>query len=190
MTNVLDTANNQASFITMRNMGQETWVGINLSSPIPLGKKFNLFVNLNAGYKNIEGTLDGDRQVGVEIWSYSGFAQCTYNLPKSITLEASGWYSGPSVWGATFVNRAMGSMDIAAKKEFWNGSANLRVALGDVFYSNQWSSRSNSNGIDMRAQGGWESRQFRVSFGYNFGNQYMKKSNRRSGADDLNSRVK
>jgi hypothetical protein len=84
----------------------------------------------------------------------------------------------------------MGSMDIAAKKEFWNGSANLRVALGDVFYSNQWSSRSNSNGIDMRAQGGWESRQFRVSFGYNFGNQYMKKSNRRSGADDLNSRVK
>lgn len=190
MTNVLDTANNQASFISMRNLGHETWVGVNLSAPIPLGKKINLFVNLNAGYKNIEGTLDGDRQVGVEIWSYSGFGQLTYNLPKSITVEASGWYSGPSVWGATFVNRAMGSMDIAAKKEFWGGAANLRLALGDIFYSNQWSSRSNSNGIDMRAQGGWESRQFRVSFGYNFGNQYMKKSNRRSGADDLNSRVK
>ncbi len=190
MTNVLDTANTQASFITMRNMGHETWVGINLSSPIPLGKKLNLFVNLNAGYKNIEGTLDGGRQVGVEIWSYSGFGQLTYNLPRSVTVEASGWYSGPSVWGATFVNRAMGSMDIAAKKEFWNGAANLRLALGDVFYTNRWSSRSNSNGIDMRARGGWESRQFRISFGYNFGNQFMKKTNRRTGADDLNSRVK
>jgi iron complex outermembrane recepter protein len=63
MTNVLDTANTQASFITMRNMGHETWVGINLSSPIPLSKKLNLFVNLNAGYKKIEGTLDGGRAV-------------------------------------------------------------------------------------------------------------------------------
>jgi iron complex outermembrane recepter protein len=190
MTNVLDTANGQASFITMRNLGHEAWYGINISSPIPLGKKLNLFVNLNAGYKNIAGTFDDGRSVSVDIWSYSGFGQLTYNLPKSITLEASGWYSGPSVWGATFVNRSMGSLDIAAKKEFWNGAANLRLALGDVLYSNHWSSRSNSNGIDMRAQGGWESRQFRVSFGYNFGNQYMKKSNRRSGADDLNSRVK
>jgi iron complex outermembrane recepter protein len=190
MTNVLDTANTQASFITMRNMGHETWVGINLSSPIPLSKKLNLFVNLNAGYKKIEGTLDGGRTVGVEIWSYSGFGQLTYKLPYAITFEASGWYSGPSVWGATFVNRSMGSLDIAAKKEFWNGAANLRLALSDVLYSNHWSSRSDSNGIDMRARGGWESRQFRVSFGYNFGNRYMKKTNRKSGADDLNSRVK
>ncbi len=191
-TNILDTSTTKAggSFIQMQNIGYEEWMGFNISSPIPVGKKINLFLNANAGRKRIHSDLPIISESELIVWSYSFFGQGSLSLPKNVTLEVSGWYSGPSVWGATFVNQPMGSMDIAAKKEFWKGNASLRLALGDVFYTAQWTSRSVSNSIDMRARGGWESRQFRVSFSYNFGNQQMRVRDRKSGADDLKNRVK
>ncbi len=185
--NITDTANNNASYIMNKNLGFEEWVGFNVSTPIPLGDKLNLYVNLNTGRKRIKADFN---DINLTIWAYAFFGQASYSFPKSFSAELSGWYSGPNVWGATFVTRPMGSMDIAVKKSFMDGKATLRVALGDILYSNVWHSISNIPQVQISGSGGYESRQFRVSFTYNFGNQMMRANQRKVGSEDLNDRVK
>jgi iron complex outermembrane recepter protein len=186
-TNVTDTAGNNASYIQERNLGYEEWLGLNISSPVPMGKRVSGFLNLNAGRKHIRADFN---EIDLVIWSYSAFAQMTISLPKSTSIELSGWFSGPSIWGATFVNKPMGSMDVALRKDFWNGNASLRAALGDVFYTSVWRSTSSIPQLQMTGSGGWESRVFRISLSYNFGNQQIKMLQRKSGSDDLKDRVK
>ncbi len=183
---VTDTANGNASFIMKRNLGFEEWIGINVSTPINLGEKINAFVNFNAGRKHIQSTYSN---INVLVWSYRFFGQLTYSMSRSLTAEVSGWYSGPGVWGATFVVKPMGSIDVAVKKEIWRGKATLRVALSDILYSNQWRSSSTIPQVKINGVGGWESQQFRVSLTYNFGNQTLGTRQRKSGADDLKERV-
>lgn len=189
-TQVTDTTDVEASYIINRNLGAQDWVGINISAPIPLKKWWNVFFNANTGYLYNRARFDDGRTIDVGVWSYSAFMQHTFVLKKAWTLEASGWYSGPSIWGGTFVNRPMGSMDVAVKKDLWDGEASLRVALGDVLYTNRWRSRSEFGGIVMSGRGGWESRQLRINFTWNFGNRQMKVKERKSGAEDLRERVK
>ncbi len=183
---VTDTANGNASFIMKRNLGFEEWIGINISSPIKLGKKINAFTNFNGGRKHIQSSYSN---IDVMVWSYRFFGQLTYLISPTFSTEISGWYSGPGVWGATFVVKPMGSIDIAMKKEIWKGQASLRIALSDILYSNQWRSASNIPQIKINGNGGWESRQLRLSFTYHFGNQKIGSKPRKTGADDLKDRV-
>ncbi len=184
---VVDAANDSASFMQQRNLGFEEWIGVNVSSPIPINKWWSAFVNLNAGTKRVKADFN---DIDIRVYSYSVFGQNTFTLPNKFSIEVSGWFSGPSVWGGTFVTKPMGSLDIGAKKEFWDGRASLRLALADVFYTMRWTSSSEMPTLSAINRGGWESRQFRVNFSYNFGNQNIKTKERRSGADDLNKRVK
>lgn len=183
---VMDIANDSASYIQERNLGFEEWIGLNISSPIPINKWWNAFVNINAGTKRVKADFN---DIDIRVYSYSFYGQSSFTLPKKYSIEISGWYSGPSVWGGTFVTKPMGSMDIGAKKTFWDDKASLRIAVGDIFYTMKWRSDSSAP-IVARTAGGWESRQFRVNFSYSFGNQNIKARERKSGADDLNKRVK
>lgn len=184
---VTDTAAGNASYIMTKNLGYEEWIGLNISSPVPIGKRVNGFFNLNAGRKHIHADFN---DINVIVWSYSAFGQVTLNLPSEYSLELSGWFSGPGVWGATFVTKPMGSMDAAMKKELVQGRLILRLALSDIFYTNKWRSTSRIPQLEVNAKGGWESRQFRVNLTWNFGNQQAQIKQRKSGADDLRNRIK
>ncbi len=189
-TEVTDTTEINRNFISTQNLGFQDWIGLNISAPIPINKWWNAFVNLNGGRLHNKADFKDGRTIDVEVWSYNLFAQNTFTLPKNLSFELSGWFSGPGVWGGTFVFRPMGSIDMALKKDFMDGRASLRVALGDILYSNQWRATSKFGGLNMTGGGGWESRQLRVNFTYNFGNQKLKMREHKSGADDLKDRVK
>jgi iron complex outermembrane receptor protein len=171
IANITDTANGNANYIMNKNLGFEEWAGFSLSTPIPINEKFNLYFNINAGRKHIKADFNN---IDLVVWSYGLFGQASYSFPRDFSMELSGWFGGPNVWGATFVTDPMGSIDIGAKKTFFDGRAALRVALGDVLYSNVWNSRSSIPQVQIDGRGGYESRQFRVSFTYNFGNQSMR----------------
>lgn len=184
---VMDVANDSASYLMQRNLGFEEVMGINFSAPIPIKQWWSLFVNINTGTKRVKADYN---DIDVRVMSYSFYGQSSFTLPKKFSVEVSGWYSGPSVWGGTFVTKPMGSLDIGAKKMFWNDRASLRIALSDVLYTNRWTSESEMSQLYAVNRGGWESRQLRVNFSYNFGNQNIKARERKTGAEDLNNRVK
>lgn len=189
-TAVTDTANRNASYIINRNLGSQDWIGLNISSPVPIKKWWNAFVNLGGGQLYNKAEFDDGRVISVRVWGYNVFMQNTFTLSKTLSAEVSGWVSGPSIWGGTFVNKAMGSLDVGLKWDIWDGKATIRLAKGDLLRTSYWRSVSQFGGVEMRGSGGWESRLFRINFNYNFGNQQVKVRERKSGADDLKNRVK
>jgi hypothetical protein len=189
-TEVTDTVDGSASFIIKRNLGWQDWFGLNVSTPIPVNKWWNVYVNLNTGVLHNKGTFTDGRIIDLKVWNYSTYIMNTFNPTKTFSIEFGGWFSGPSIWGGTFATKPMGSLDLGCKKELWDGKASLRIAIGDILWTSRWRSDSNFGGVVMTGSGGWESRMFRASFSYNFGNSQVKQKQDKSGAEDLNNRVK
>jgi hypothetical protein len=106
-------------------------------------------------------------------------------------MEVTGWGSLPGVWGGTFKTNSVGSVDIGLQKSFMKRKANLRVNVSDIFFTSPWNGRSNYGGINVYANGYWESRAVRVSFDYRFGSDKVKAArNRKMASDDLQNRAK
>ena len=86
---------------------------------------------------------------------------------------------------------AMWSLDAGIQKKLMDGKANLRLAVSDIFRTNHWSGISRFGVLDMRVAGGWDSRRFRMSLSYNFGNSEVKAARRRNtGLEDEQRRIK
>ena len=123
--------------------------------------------------------------------TFNIYSQHTFKLPKSWSVEVSGWYNAPSLWGGTFEMNAMWSVDAGVQKKLFGGKGNLRIAVSDIFRSNRWSGVSRFGVMDSVVSGGWDSRRFRTSLTYNFGNSEVKGARRRStGLEDEQKRIK
>src|SRR5690606_10914316 len=110
--------------------------------------------------------------------------------PSKFRLEVSGWYNSPSVWGGTFKTKDMWSMDLGVKRSFWEDKCNLTVSLQDVFKSQQYSGRSDYNGLKIHSSGGWDSRRLKIKLDIRLGNQNVKNArNRKTGLEEEAQRV-
>ncbi|MEZ4933730.1 MAG: outer membrane beta-barrel protein [Saprospiraceae bacterium] len=128
-------------------------------------------------------------------WTY-GHIICTQHkilltYLKELSLKSSGWYSSPSIWGGNFKTKRMGAMDMGLQKKFMEDKATLKIALSDVFKTNEWSFESFYGALYIRGGGGWDSCRLPVNLTYRFGNDQVKGARRRStGLEDEKKRVK
>jgi len=62
--------------------------------------------------------------------------------------------------------------------------------VSDIFNSMHWGGTSQFAGQYIRANGGWESRLFKVNFSYRFGNNQVKAARqRKTSQEEENQRV-
>jgi iron complex outermembrane receptor protein len=102
----------------------------------------------------------------------------------------SGWYSSPSIWQGTFKTKQMWSIDGGLQKTVLKGKGTVKASVSDIFKTLKWSSTSDFSGQFIRANGGFESRQFKLNFTYRFGNNQVKAARqRKTGTEDENKRV-
>lgn len=188
-TEITDTTEVERSFISPQNLGFQEYFSLNLGSPIPIKKWWNGYFNANFTHLHNRASFSEVRTIDLRANSYSFYLQNTFNLNKALSLEVSGWYSGPGIWGGTFVNDPMWSLDLGMKYVFMKERATLRMTYGDIFWASQWRGVSDFAGLYMDASGGWESRIFRVNLSMNLGNTQVKKNERKTGIDDLKKRV-
>ena len=187
----IDDRDQTASFITYKNLASQENVSLNISSPLPLAKWWNAYVNISGYYTHNEADFGDGKIVDLDIWAYNLYAQNTFNLPKGFVFELSGWYSSPSIWGGNFKTDPMGAMDIGVQKKLFDDKATLKISLSDVFKTNEWSSESVFGALLLNANGGWDSRRLRVNLTYRFGNDQVKGARRRStGLEDEKKRIK
>jgi outer membrane receptor protein involved in Fe transport len=187
----IDATNSNASFITWRNLAQQTNTSLNIGSPVPINKWWNAYVNLNGYRTHNEADFGEGKIVDVTIYAFNGYMQQTFTLPLGINMEVSGWYSSPSVWGGTFKMQDMWGVDAGLQKRFLKGKANLKLSVNDIFYSQKWSGQSNFGALYMTVNGRGDSRRFRVNLSYNFGNDQVKGArNRNTGLEDEKNRIK
>ena len=148
----------------------------------------NLSRTQNLGDFNAPG--EEGREVDVSRTTFNLYQQHTINLPKKISLEVSGFYSSPSIWGANYLTEDFWGINVGTQIRLLKEKAILKLSVSDVFNSMQWRGEQNFGELNFIASGGWESQQFKVNLTYNFGNDKVKSSRRRkTGLQDESSRV-
>ena len=184
-----DTIDSRASFISWDNLASQTVWSANLSAPVQVTERWNVYANLSASYTDNQASYADGGVVDVQVFSYGGFVQNTINLPGGFTAEVGGYFSGPGVWGGVFRYEALGALNVGLQKKFLNDQLNLKISGNDLFFTSGWRGESEFNGLRSVGNGNWDSRRVGISLSYSFGNQQVKSRNRKTGLEAEAGRV-
>ena len=176
------------NFLTTRNVADQEIVNLGISYPRQLWDWWNVYFSLNAYVSKYKANSPEFLPVKQETLSI--YAQNTFNLPREYILEVSGWYSSPSVWGGTYRTSALGSLNVAFQKKYFNDNLTARLAFNDILYTVPWRGTTQFGDLFIDGSGGSDSRQVAFSLTYDFGREEIKKArNRKTGLEDEKERI-
>ena len=188
-TQVTDTVGN-ATYVQQQNLATQQILSFNIGSPLPIKKWWNGYANLWFNYQLFNGAI-GANALSINIPSYGAYMQHTFTLGKNYSAELSGYFSGPSVWGATWKTKPQGGVDVGLQKLVFDKKATLKVSATDIFKTSPWSAISDFGGTYIKGSGNWESRTARVSLAWRFGSSQIKTSrDRKTGLESEAKRIK
>lgn len=188
-TQLIDTAEKSKSFITKKNLAKQDVVSLNISYPFQKAW-YSAFVSVNVNYSHYQANFGAGRTVDLDAVSANVYMQNTFKLGKGYTGEISGWYNAPGIWQGTFRSIGLGSLDLGLQKQVLQGKGNIKISVSDVLFTSKWGGESNFAGQFLRANGNWESRQFRLNFTYRFGKLSVKNApQRKTAVEDESKRV-
>ncbi len=191
ITQLTDTFSRDASFITYVNLAKQKNYSLGVSYPFNVTNWWNVYTNASAYRVENSADFGGGKVVDVSANVFTFYGQNTFMLPKGYKLEVSGFYNSPAIWGGNFETDAMWAIDLGLQKKLFNDRASLKLAVTDIFKTQQWTGRNKFGALRVFASGGWESRQLRATLKYNFGNNQIKSSRSRStGIEAEQKRVK
>ncbi len=188
-TQVTDTTNN-ATFVQQQNLATQQIWSFNISAPLAIRKWWNGYANFWYNYQLFNGSIGG-KDVKVEIPGYGAYMQHSFTLGKDYTAEISGWFNGPSIWGATWKTKSQGAVDLGLQKQFMQKRATVKLSATDIFHTAPWKSTSEFGGVNIRGKGSWESQTVRLNFSWRFGSSNIKNSReRQTGLESESKRIK
>ncbi len=188
-TQITDTTEISRSFISQQNLANQEVVSLTVSYPFSVTKWWNVYANLTGYITHNQADFGEGRVVDISAESFSFYSQHTFTLPYNLSLQLSGFYNSPNLWGGTFENRAMYGIDAGLQAKILQGKGTVKLSLSDVFNTMQWRGVSNFGGLYMDASGGWESRRISLNFSYMLGNEQVKSRKRNTGLEDEKNRV-
>jgi iron complex outermembrane recepter protein len=183
-TSITDTTEQNRNFISTRNLGERTALTLSVSYPFQVAKWWSVYANLSGYRSTTRADLGPGRQIDLTANVLSVYMQQTFTLPGKFTAEVSGFYSSPSIWGGTFLNRRFWGIDAGLQRKILADRATLKLTVSDVFQSMQWRGISQFGGLYMDASGGWESRQIRLNLTWNLGSRSVKAARNRQTASE------
>ncbi len=181
------------TFITNGNVATQDNYSLSLSVPLPpLAKWYEGYLSVTGVHSDFEANFRPGYAFTVGVTSLNLYMENTVKLPGDWSVQVSGWYNSPTIWGAVFRSRAMGSLDLSVQKKILDGKGELRLAASDLLGTAGWRSVNDfTPGLYMRGSGNWESQNVRLSFNYRFGNKGIKAARRReTGMEQENRRIK
>ncbi len=179
----------RASFISWDNLAERTTYGFNVSLPGNITGWWSVFATGSVGYINNQADYGDGAVVDVQALTYSFFQQHTFKLPKGITGEVSGYYSGPGIWGGVFEYGPTWALNLGVQKKFFGDKLNVKLSAKDIFFTSGWHGTSSFNGLNGEGTGSWDSRRIGISLSYNFGNSNVKTRKRKTGIEDESKRT-
>lgn len=174
------------TYQTTRNLNTMNNLNLNVSVNLNPTTWFRSNSNVNAFYNRYEYEQMNvsKEQISVRLQSTN-----TFELPKSFSIEVTGFYQSPMLWGLMNI-KSMYSVDFGVQKYFWNKKANIKLTLRDPFKLMKFKADLNYSNLDGYINNTWDSRRIGLSFSYRFGNDDIKPSRqRKSGLEDEQNRV-
>lgn len=190
LAQLVDTTERSKSFLTKKNLATQDLISLNINYSFTF-RWYTAFANLNTYYSHYKANFGPGRTVNLDVYVFNFYMQHSFNLGKGWKGEISGWYVSPSIWQGFSKSSEMWSVDAGLQKAIFKGAGNVKASVSDVFQSMRWKGTSNFAGQYSVATGGWESRLFKLSLTWRWGNTRMKESRqRKTGVEDENKRVK
>ena len=85
-------------------------------------------------------------------------------------------------------NKEIFNFSIGVQKKLFDGRANLKVSVSDIFKTPNFNGVANFGPLFMDINGGWDRRRLRVNFSYLIGNSQVKAARRRNTSQDEEQR--
>jgi len=188
-TQLIDTAEKSKAFISKKNLATQDIASLTISYPFQY-KSYSLFTNISTNYSKYHADFGSGRKVDLNAFGFNFFAQNSVKFAKTWTAELSGFFNAPTIYQGSFKGRSLYSVDAGLQKQVFKGKATIKTSVSDVFHTMRFRATSDFAGQSTRFSSRWESRQFKLSFNFRFGNNGVKPARQRSGgADDELKRV-
>ncbi|MBL7790410.1 MAG: TonB-dependent receptor [Chitinophagales bacterium] len=177
------------TFTTADNLAKKYNWTLQANFPIKFGKIIDGYGGNQLIYNHYKAqylgsTYDASR------WHWLAYVGITAKLPKDYALEFNGFYITKFLEEFITIN-AMSGFDLAVSKTFWEKRGRLTLNFSDIFYGQKVNGLIEFNNIRAEFIQREFSQNLRLTFSYNFGNnKLLKQRNRKTGAEDENSRVK
>lgn len=186
---ILGVTEKSKGYITTDNLATQDVVSLNISYPFQY-KWYSVFANVNTFYSKYKADKGPLGKIDLDIVSFNVYAQQTFRFGKGWIGELSGFYTAPSIWQGTFKSIGMGGLDGGLSKTVLKNKGTVKIAVSDMFKTMKWKGTSDYGNQYTRANGNWESRQFKINFTYRFGSNEVKAARqRKTGLEDENKRV-
>jgi hypothetical protein len=114
----------------------------------------------------------------------------TFMLPKSYSIELSGFYNSKMVYGL-FEIEDQYSVDLGVQKTFVNNKATIKLSARDILGTLKSKAFVKYDNINLISRNSWDSQKVSLTFSYRFGQDDLKPSRQRStGMDEQRNRIK
>jgi iron complex outermembrane receptor protein len=187
-TALFDTTETSKMVITNRNLATQQVLSMNISYVFTY-KSYTSIVNINGNYSHYKADMD-ERTINLSAVTFSAYSQNSLVFAKTWTAQLTGVYNAPAVYMGTFKANAIWSIDAGLQKKIWKGKATIKSSVSDLFRTLRYTGTTDFAGQKTISASRFESRQFKLSFAYRFGNNQVKANRQRStGTEDENKRV-
>ena len=187
---IIDTLGKNKSFRTTKNLASQDLLSLSISAPLAPFKWWNIFMVFNGYHSQYHADFGQGKVIDLGVTAYSAYLQQTFSIGDGVSIELSGFFNSPNLYGGTFKTRAMGGADLGIQKPIFNGKGNLKIGATDIFNTLHFSGMSDFGGTNINVAARWESQQFRATMSYRFGNNQVKGARQRKlSSEEENKRL-
>ncbi|MEI6143300.1 MAG: outer membrane beta-barrel family protein [Mariniphaga sp.] len=177
-------------YLTSRNLDKENTATLMLSFPLKPAKWWNMQNNLNAIDQKVVTKYDG-QNLDIDLKNFNINMINNFTVSKGLSVELSGFYQSPSLWGISKSN-AFYSITTGIQMKSKNEKSTFNLNLSDVFLTGIYSFSANVPELDLHNSGSknFEPQVLRFTYSYNFGSKKVKTERKReTGSDEERKRV-
>ena len=177
-------------YINDQNLASQHTYNLNVNMPVAITGWWNTANNATFYYTG----FDSPDLMGTAFHSgkatYLLNTTQSFSISKSINAEASANYRSAQVYG-TYAVKPLYSVDLGISNSFADNRASIKIAANDIFNLAKARISSAIALQDYQLIQKQESRIFRITFSYNFGNNLIKaRKAKKNAADEEQQRVK
>jgi hypothetical protein len=178
----------QLTSATVDNIGTLDNAYINISSPLPINKWWEGYLNITGFLNHYKGKLpDGkldNRAVGMNY-----YIQNNFKLGKGWNMQLSSWFNAGTT-EAIFKTKWLGSVDFGVKKSLLKEKASIRLTMLDIFNTQRYEQSVQFANQDFTYRRKWESRGLRLQLSWSFGKSKYQARERETNQDANRIKVK
>ena len=163
----ISTQTGQQTQATTTNIGSLDNTYINISAPLPITKWWDGYANVTGFLNHYKGILPNGI-LNEKAFGLNYYIQQNFKLGKGWSAQMSSWFNAATKQ-AIFKTSALGSLDVAVKKNMLKEKASVRLSVTDIFNTQQWKQRVQFANMDFTYRRKWESRGVRLQFSWSFG---------------------